>query len=79
MKEVEMIATIKKGNIIPHRMRLENENGELQVIEVRHVRYKTFIKREKKIKYCIKAVVNGFDRELILWYYIESCNWYVDI
>lgn len=78
MRDIEMIATFKNGNIIPHRFRLENDTGDLQVIQIRHIRYREVLKRDKKIKFCVKAAVNGVDRELILWFYIETCNWYID-
>lgn len=77
MRDIEMIATFKNGKITPYRLRLENENGDLQVIQIRHVKYQEEYKREKKIKFCVKAAVNGVDRELLLWFHIQTCNWYL--
>lgn len=80
MKSIEMIAHFKKNEIVPIRFRIENTSGELIVVNINKVKYTEIINyNDKKIKFCVISKINGYSKELIIWFYINSNTWYIDV
>ena len=78
LKQIEVITSTNiEGKMRPHKFRLQAEDESLVVVPIMGIIYMEEDKKEKRIKYRVKCVIQNKERICDLFFYKSEMKWYV--